>query len=124
MIKRLVFLVVLASCGGEVVECMSDNCCGDNVINVSEECDGSDVGGETCGDHGYVGGELSCGRWCHYDESDCVVDGCLDGRITGSEQCDGNDLNGETCTSIGFGFTGGFLACNNWCGFDITMCHH
>ena len=37
------------------------------------------------------------------------------------EQCEGANLNGNNCITIGMGYTGGDLSCNN-CFFDISNC--
>ena len=48
--------------------------CGDNHIDGSEECDGTDVGGKTCADltAGFVqSGTVACKPDCTFDTSDC-----------------------------------------------------
>ncbi len=49
--------------------------CGNNVLDSGEECDGSDLGGQTCQSRGYVGGILVCGIGCVFDVSGCSVPG-------------------------------------------------
>jgi hypothetical protein len=41
----------------------------------SEQCDGSNLGGFTCEDLGYVGGTLECSASCTYDFSGCTTGG-------------------------------------------------
>jgi len=48
--------------------------CGDGARNGPEECDGSDVGGETCEDHDFVGGALTCTVDCQVSTDSCL--GC------------------------------------------------
>jgi len=49
--------------------------CGDNVINVAgEQCDGADLGGETCATLGFSGGTLACSG-CSFDTSGCTCGG-------------------------------------------------
>lgn len=48
--------------------------CGNGVRQGSEDCDGSDFGGATCGDFGCSGGALTCTSGCTIDTSGCT--GC------------------------------------------------
>ncbi len=46
--------------------------CGDSAVNGSEQCDGSDLGGEDCISQGFAGGGiLSCNASCNFDTSGC-----------------------------------------------------
>ncbi len=45
--------------------------CGDGFIDAGEQCDGSNLGGQTCTDLGYTQGTLACTTSCTYDESGC-----------------------------------------------------
>lgn len=48
---------------------------------------------------------------------------CGDNVAVGTETCDGVDHRMADCTSIGMGFTGGILTCNNFCdGWITTAC--
>lgn len=47
--------------------------CGNDMIEAGEECDTSDLGGESCSDHGYDGGTLACSSACTFDTSGCHV---------------------------------------------------
>ncbi len=65
-----------------------DGCtCGDNVRADIEECDGGDLGPETCMDFGFDRGTLGCLADCTYDLSGCVCD--LDTDMDGD--CDSHD---------------------------------
>jgi hypothetical protein len=46
--------------------------CGNNVQEGSEECDGTDLNGQTCNDRGFDGGALKCTD-CQFDTSDCTT---------------------------------------------------
>lgn len=46
--------------------------CGDGLRNGSEECDGTDLGGNTCGGLGFNGGTLGCAPTCALDTSGCT----------------------------------------------------
>jgi hypothetical protein len=47
---------------------------------------------------------------------------CGDGKLEAPEECDGAELDDQTCESLGIGFTGGTLACNELCKLDASMC--
>jgi hypothetical protein len=47
--------------------------CGNGTIEITERCDGVDLGGATCASLGYgLGGTLECTDACAYDTSGCV----------------------------------------------------
>lgn len=96
--------------------------CGDGFIepNANEECDGANLGGESCISRGYDGGILLCTAVCTFDESGCVLTPCGNGIIEVGEQCDGASLAGQTCQSLGFDT--GTLACQMNCSFDTSGC--
>lgn len=45
--------------------------CGDGVVNALEQCDGTALGGATCGSRGFDVGALACKSDCTFDESAC-----------------------------------------------------
>jgi len=45
--------------------------CGDGVIEGTEQCDGANLGGQTCEGLGYFGGDLACDGSCNFDTSGC-----------------------------------------------------
>lgn len=96
--------------------------CGNDVIEGTEECDGTNLGGESCLSLGYdCGGGLACLLGCSYDTLGCSASACGDGIAECSEVCDGAGLMGETCQSQGF--DGGDLACNASCdAYDTSGC--
>jgi hypothetical protein len=98
--------------------------CGDGERAISEPCEGADLGGATCANLGYDGGELSCDGTCNYDLSECIGSGpdCGDGVAEGDEMCDGTDLRGLSCED--FGFTGGALDCSPQCTLSLFNCIH
>ncbi|MBU1219082.1 hypothetical protein KKF34_15730 [Myxococcota bacterium] len=115
--KKIIFIAVsslfLFSCakgGGEDTcgdgICQSDessqtcpeDCdpCGDLVIDLDEECDGSNLDGETCQSLGFASGTLSCSQDCEFITTACQVvceNSCTQ---TGQQRCNGNIL--ETCS--------------------------
>jgi hypothetical protein len=48
---------------------------------------------------------------------------CGNSQIESGEICDSSNLNGNDCTTVGGGYIGGSLSCNNAClGFDVSSC--
>lgn len=60
--------------------------CGNGFAEPGEDCDGSDLRGETCVSRGFGGGTLACDSNCTFDTSMCVD--CGNGICAGSEDCD------------------------------------
>ena len=51
----------------------TDNVCGDGVIYTGvEQCEGTNLGGQTCVSQGFTGGTLSCTASCTFDTSACT----------------------------------------------------
>jgi len=97
--------------------------CGNNLIEGGEMCDGTDLGGQTCGDFGCSGGTLACNVNCDgFDTSNC----------TGCPACNNNSVcdAGEDCNSCAAdcpsGTTTGADCGNNVCeagnGEDCVSC--
>jgi hypothetical protein len=123
------------SCGNTVCDA-SENCnscpsdcpcpipeptCGDGLIDSGEDCDGSNLNGQTCLSQGFNSGTLSCNSNCTFNISACVnLPVCGNGIIEGTEQCDNGQLNGETCSSLGYDY--GSLGCNPDCSHNTTEC--
>ncbi len=82
--------------GYDTSTCANTACpvCGNNVIDGSEACDGTELNGETCETQGFAGGgDLGCYAACDgYDTSGCKE--CLDCR-----DCDNQACNAGTCGS-------------------------
>jgi len=92
--------------------------CGNAELEDGEDCDRSDLNGESCESLGFIAGRLRCAIDCTYDTTACS--NCGDGTLNGREQCDGADLGGATCQSRGFGR--GELSCNANCELDTSLC--
>ncbi|MBU1239050.1 hypothetical protein KKF84_12840 [Myxococcota bacterium] len=103
-------------------QCLSEAVCGDGSVELTEECDGTNLNEATCNSLGYHGGTLSCSGECSFNVSDCEPFGkCPDGEIQEMyEDCDGTNLNEETCLTLGY--NGGELTCDNTCHFDLSEC--
>lgn len=48
-----------------------ENYCGDGIKDPGEDCDGGDLGGQSCTGLGYVSGSLGCTAGCALDASGC-----------------------------------------------------
>jgi hypothetical protein len=95
--------------------------CGNESIDVGEDCDGDDLGGADCTSLGAGIGELACGADCLYDTSGCFFALCGNDMAQRGEECDGTDLAGNDCTTIGYP-AGGDLSCMDNCTFDASGC--
>ena len=112
-----------SSCTFDTSGCAESPRCGDGVINrPGESCDGTDLGGKTCVDVGFLGGTLACHPDCTLDASGCVgLPFCGDGVINRpDEDCDRTDLGGRTCANLGLG--GGTLVCASNCMLQTAGC--
>lgn len=70
--------------------------CGNGMLDVLEDCDGSLFGMNTCQTEGFAGGTLACTPDCGLDTSGCSA--CGDGNVDPGEQCDdGNTSPGDGC---------------------------
>ena len=100
--------------------------CGNGVIDVGENCDGTNWGPITgCSNFDeFTGGTLSCNSNCVFDTINCIggTEGvCGDGIVNRGETCDGTNWGPITGCSNFDEFTGGSLFCVN-CGFDTSSC--
>ncbi|MBU1221522.1 hypothetical protein KKF34_16110 [Myxococcota bacterium] len=112
-----------SDCTVDYSTCDQSISCGDGLIQVvhMEQCDGNNLNNETCEDHGYYGGTLSCDNRCKFDFTNCAAIGrCGDDEIQGTEDCDGTNFDGQSCTSLGY--YGGDLSCTDECTFDLASC--
>jgi hypothetical protein len=122
-------------CGGGAI-------CGNGVLNPGEQCDGSNLGSNTCVSLGYTRGTLVCTSVCTLNTSACTRCGngvcevgedysscpadcpapvlCGNGLINPGESCDGANLNSQTCATLGY--TRGTLSCNSVCQFNTSAC--
>jgi Beta-propeller repeat len=109
-------------CHYDTSGCQPSELCGNGTIDSGEDCDLTEFGDSTCTSLGYSGGTLQCDSLCIFDESNCdAAVLCGNGDIDANEDCDLTNLNNETCSGLGF-LSGGTLACNSTCQFDISGC--
>lgn len=97
--------------------------CGNGVVDGSEQCDGTDLGGADCTTFGFSTGTLVCDTSCLYNVSSCATPpgSCGNGMAEGLEECDGSDLRAATCASLGY-TGGGGLTCTAGCSYDTSSC--
>lgn len=92
--------------------------CGDGMATADEVCDGEDLRGQACTDHGFASGTLTCSADCtSFDTTACSL--CGNAVIDEGEECDLTSL-GASCISLGF--SGGFLSCTPECTYDTSSC--
>ncbi|MBI5509463.1 MAG: hypothetical protein HY903_11995 [Deltaproteobacteria bacterium] len=109
--------------------------CGDGRIDAGrtppEECDLTNLNGQTCVTLGLTGTGLSCNADCTFDTSACgSATSCGDGVIDPGEVCDPGglgtppaapNLNNKQCTDLGYP-GGGTLSCTAGCAFNTSLC--
>ena len=101
--------------------------CGDGLIGIGEQCDGSNWGAITnCSNFDvFTGGSLTCRTEdCQFDTALCTGGPggyCGDGDIGAGETCDGSNWGAITGCSNFDVFTGGDLSCVD-CSFDTNLC--
>ncbi len=96
--------------------------CGNGTAEAGEECDGADLGGESCENLGFdCGGDLVCNPDCTLNSLGCSSSTCGDDLAECGETCDGNDLAQESCQSLGY--ESGSLFCDSDCqDYDTSAC--
>jgi hypothetical protein len=57
--------------------CTAAAACGNGVIDANEECDGGNLGGQTCQSLGFDGGSLSCTAGCQFNTGNCTTNQCV-----------------------------------------------
>ncbi len=68
-----VFFIYKIKSASVNVTAIKPGICGNNIKEINEECDGPDLGGQTCTSLGYSGGTLTCNSNCTFNTSQCVT---------------------------------------------------
>ena len=72
--------------------------CGDGAITGAEVCDGAELGGQDCTDHGFVGAAgLACAAGCDGVLTAGCAAACGNGAQEPGEPCDGGGADTATC---------------------------
>ncbi len=66
--------------------------CGNNTREGTEECDGTDLAGQTCSSKGFTGGTLKCKADCKFDTAACTSAPVGAAAVCGNDICE----TGET----------------------------
>ena len=99
---------------------------GNGIVDAREDCDGADLGGRSCVNFGFNGGQLRCGP-CTLDDPSCTFDTslctgfCGDGVLNGDEECDGL-VQTQTCTDLGA--VAGVVECDATCRATTDKCRY
>lgn len=128
----------LSSSSDDGISGCDDNgqCCGNGIINGSENCDcgvmpctpaGLDFA-ECAGlfnpvfpDRVYTGGILDCSpASCQYVFTTCTF--CGDGNVNGNEACELDSPPQDSCASLGLGEQTEPLPCDESCQLDTSSC--
>jgi hypothetical protein len=65
----------LSTCNSNLTTCQNALVCGNGVADGDEQCDGSDLDGQTCQGLGYtLGGTLACDAGCGFNTSGCATE--------------------------------------------------
>ncbi|MBU1220414.1 hypothetical protein KKF34_06280 [Myxococcota bacterium] len=117
--------LLLVTTGLLIFSCTDDkksNTCGDDFVDIGEDCDNTNLNQQSCTSLGYHGGTLACTSNCQFNVSSCEEFGrCGNSTVEGNfEECDGLNLDSKTCGSLSLG--GGSLNCTDNCHFDTSNC--
>ena len=83
-------------------DCPQPILCGNGQIDGGEQCDGTNLSGQTCQslNSSFTGGTLNCTASCTFDTSSCTQPVCGNSVIETGEQCDdGGTVSGDGCSS-------------------------
>ena len=103
--------------------------CGDNIVNNSEACDGTQFDGNKtkCAqwDAKYSEGNVTCTNHCEIDYSQCTLAPyCGDNIVNNGESCDGTKFkyNKTRCSQWDSKYSAGKVSCTNNCEIDYSKC--
>jgi hypothetical protein len=68
-----IFFFEVVNAGTINISAVISGACGNNVLDAGEQCDGSNLAGQSCAGLGYSGGTLSCNTNCTFNVSACTA---------------------------------------------------
>ena len=98
--KKLLSLTTLFLMAGAAAltgcaKAQTGSTCGDGIRQLYEECEGTNLAGQSCASLGLGAGTLACSSDCTFDTHACSAQGrCGDGIRQSGEQCDDGEDNG------------------------------
>ena len=112
-----------ATAGENFTNCPADcdAACGNGVIEANEQCDGTNVGGESCQSLDFDEGVLACTGACIFNTSDCDHV-CGNDNVDGNEICDGTSIPNADCTDLGFSNPDGIVCAVDCGSVDYSAC--
>jgi alpha-tubulin suppressor-like RCC1 family protein len=93
----------------------------ESAFGIGEQCDATNLAGQTCRTLGYDSGQLRCSPQCQFDTAACSAS-CGDGirNADEEEECDGRDFGDQTCATHGYWH--GELHCSDACEVTTNAC--
>ena len=70
-----ILIFVRASANSVSISAVVTSICGNGVVDLGEECDGSALAGQSCATRGFTGGSLSCDSDCTFNTDNCSSGG-------------------------------------------------
>ncbi|MEC9465872.1 MAG: hypothetical protein VX834_08815 [Myxococcota bacterium] len=116
-------LLVWGCSDGIGLNAVTEETCGDGIIQSGEACDGANLGIATCELLGQGPGTPSCSVDClTIEQTGCAEPRCGDGIVNGDEVCDGEALGALSCSGVGF--EAGAITCSDSCELEVTACYN
>ena len=118
-----------STCEIDYSQCTLPAYCGDNIVNNSEVCDGSNFKDNKtqCAqwDNKYSSGNVICTSDCQIDYSNCTLAPyCGDNIVNNGESCDGTTFkyNKRRCMQWDSKYSAGNVSCTSDCQIDYSNC--
>ena len=96
--------------------------CGNNIVQVGEQCDRNNLNGTTCQKLGFTGGTLNCTPSCTFITAGCIkAPVCGNQIVEGTEQCDGSSMS---CSIFSKNYNSGTVTCSSNCIWNTANCRY
>lgn len=108
--------------------CTPEIKCGNGVLDASEQCDASKLGGNTCASVMGTGatGTLKCSSTCTFDTSSCIAPpACGNGSLNTGEACDKTVFRNGSNACASYDpviYSSGTMTCNSNCTVNVSAC--